>query len=370
MVPSSSDPSCSVSASEFVHDLVTQGVTFARGVTDSVLVGIERELEFCGAIDTKRCACEAQAAAEVAGNVLFDDGISLLYLQNSGLGAVLDPLTSLWPVPCLMLVTWRGRPGVADASQHLRMGEATVPVLDAVGVESVVLERSVWRSQLDEAVSAVRDGSRTVALLAPPGFFGVTSFISREPVGLLSDVDVMERVLSAVGPDDVVVTSVGNVSKLFGKVRGERDVLWLPVAGAMGSTFPVAASVARKMPASRVFCVEGDGSAAMMLSSRLSVCQRVPSNLRHVIIANGRYSTFDGNLGVRTESLLSTLWAMPSAGMEEVWDSTGLISALRAMSVADSFCCVVVRTSGYGGPALEAVDFDACVARFREGCRR
>ena len=49
-------------------------------------------------------------------------------MQNSGLGNAVSPLTSLtWTfrLPQLLIVTWRGQPGVADEPQHALMGPIT-----------------------------------------------------------------------------------------------------------------------------------------------------------------------------------------------------------------------------------------------------
>ena len=57
--------------------------------------------------------------------------------QNSGLGNTVNPLTSLnWPfrIPTLLLVTWRGQPGLKDEPQHELMGEITQRVLDDIRV--------------------------------------------------------------------------------------------------------------------------------------------------------------------------------------------------------------------------------------------
>jgi phosphonopyruvate decarboxylase len=58
-------------------------------------------------------------------------------MQNSGLGNAVSPLTSLaWTfrIPQLLIVTWRGQPGVADEPQHALMGPITPAMLDTMEI--------------------------------------------------------------------------------------------------------------------------------------------------------------------------------------------------------------------------------------------
>jgi phosphonopyruvate decarboxylase len=78
-------------------------------------------------------ANEGDAVALIAGVTLANGpdrplqrGIAMM--QNSGLGNAVSPLTSLtWTfrLPQLLIVTWRGQPGVADEPQHALMGPIT-----------------------------------------------------------------------------------------------------------------------------------------------------------------------------------------------------------------------------------------------------
>ncbi len=58
-------------------------------------------------------------------------------MQNSGLGNAVSPLTSLtWTfrLPQLLIVTWRGQPGVADEPQHALMGPITPAMLETMEI--------------------------------------------------------------------------------------------------------------------------------------------------------------------------------------------------------------------------------------------
>src|SRR5919202_6229556 len=83
-------------------------------------------------------ALSVAAGSEMSGRA------SVVLLQNSGLGNLVDPLTSLllaYEIPALLVISLRGRPTPADDEpHHAAMGRATVGVLDSIGIGHVVLE--------------------------------------------------------------------------------------------------------------------------------------------------------------------------------------------------------------------------------------
>ena len=67
-----------------------------------------------------------------------------VYLQNSGLGNIVNPVVSMadtmvYSIPMLMMVGWRGEPGVTDEPQHAKQGLITTSLLDCVGIPFEIL---------------------------------------------------------------------------------------------------------------------------------------------------------------------------------------------------------------------------------------
>jgi sulfopyruvate decarboxylase subunit alpha len=88
-------------------------------------------------------------------------------LQNSGLGNVVNPLTSfnlIYRIPVLMLVSWRGYGG-HDAPEHLIMGEKTPDLLDTLGIPQAVLEADMLEDNLQWAVSTMEQQQIPVAVI-------------------------------------------------------------------------------------------------------------------------------------------------------------------------------------------------------------
>ena len=120
---------CSLLESVINVGLADPDVTYIPAVREDVALGIA-------------------SAAHLAGR---RGGI---LLQNSGLGNVVNPLTSfnlIYHIPVLMLVSWRGYGG-KDAPEHLIMGEKTPELLRTLDVPHTVLDAESLEEQIQWAV--------------------------------------------------------------------------------------------------------------------------------------------------------------------------------------------------------------------------
>ncbi len=82
---------------------------------------------------------ECEAVAITSGYHLGTGKTGVVYMQNSGLGKCVNPLTSLadkevYAIPMLLLIGWRGEPGKKDEPQHKKMGRITMPLLDTLEI--------------------------------------------------------------------------------------------------------------------------------------------------------------------------------------------------------------------------------------------
>src|ERR1700735_5443300 len=124
-------------------------------------------------------ANEGDAVALIAGVALSAGrgaahrrGISMM--QNSGLGNAVSPLTSLtWTfrLPQLLIVTWRGQPGVPDEPQHALMGPITPTMLDTMEIrwELFPTEAAAIGPALDRAIAHMDETGRPYALVMQKG---------------------------------------------------------------------------------------------------------------------------------------------------------------------------------------------------------
>ena len=123
--------------SVFIKLLKEMEISAVIGVPDSALK------QFCDYMNQEKDpffqhfvpANEGAAVGIAIGHYLASGKPACVYMQNSGLGNTVNPITSLanekvYGIPMLMLVGWRGIPGKVDEPQHHFMGEITGTMLE------------------------------------------------------------------------------------------------------------------------------------------------------------------------------------------------------------------------------------------------
>jgi phosphonopyruvate decarboxylase len=116
-------------------------------------------------------ANEGNAIAIAAGYHMGSGKLAAVYMQNSGLGNTINPLTSIadpevYRIPLLMIIGWRGEPGVKDEPQHVKQGRITPGQLELLEIPHWILEAdSDPKSVLDEAFATMQSSNSPVALL-------------------------------------------------------------------------------------------------------------------------------------------------------------------------------------------------------------
>ncbi len=168
-----------IDCEEFFRSLQRRGIGYFTGVPDSTF---GEWIAFLTAQHGKRlthriAAIERDAVAWAAGYGAATGCLPMVYLQNSGLGNAVNPLTSLsapevYGIPILLMVGWRGEPGVHDEPQHALMGRITVEMLDVLGIDHRILAPDLAEAEqaIDEAVRAAAQG-RSFAFIVRPRTF-------------------------------------------------------------------------------------------------------------------------------------------------------------------------------------------------------
>lgn len=101
--------------------------------------------------------------------------------------------------------------------------------------------------------------------------------------------EAIEIVMTTISPNDVVVSTTGLISReIFEKFDSDRNVY---VPGSMGLTSSIGLGLAVSCPSKRVIVIDGDSSLLMNLGSIVTIGNRQPANLLHVVIDNGSYGS-------------------------------------------------------------------------------
>lgn len=147
--------------------LVARDVRLIAHVPDAALVGLIRRVEEDPRFEVVPLAREEEGVGVVCGGYLGGRRGALL-MQSSGLGNSVNALGGLplaYQIPFLLVVTPRGRLGEFNPSQ-VPMGQAVPKILDALGIETVVLERQAEVATLvDQAIYTCFSTSRPVAII-------------------------------------------------------------------------------------------------------------------------------------------------------------------------------------------------------------
>mmetsp|Transcript_39653 Transcript_39653/g.55062 ORF Transcript_39653/g.55062 Transcript_39653/m.55062 type:complete len:325 (+) Transcript_39653:35-1009(+) len=231
-----------------------------------------------------------------------------VYLQNSGLGNLVNPLVSLahtqvYQVPIFFVIGWRGEPGTQDEPQHKAQGALTQKLLETLGVEFTLLPSQ--REEMEEAMAAVarrmQEGHAIhQALLVRAGTFKKYSLTGEVEAGRLLSMSreaAIEALLDHLAATDAVVSTTGMASREVFEVRqraGQGHQQDFLTVGGMGHCSSIALALAFAQPSRRVICLDGDGAALMHLGALHTIAQAKPANLNHVLLNNGAHDSVGG----------------------------------------------------------------------------
>src|ERR1700685_2134467 len=168
-----------IEAQHFVEAARQRGFEWYAGVPCSFLTPFINYVLQDPTLHYLSMANEGDAVALIAGVTLAGAGagvhrLGITMMQNSGLGNAVSPLTSLtWTfrLPQLLIVTWRGQPGVAEEPQHALMGPITPAMLDTMEIpwELFPTENGAIAGALDRATAHMDSTGRPYALVMQKG---------------------------------------------------------------------------------------------------------------------------------------------------------------------------------------------------------
>jgi phosphonopyruvate decarboxylase len=290
----------------FFNELKKHQINFFTGVPDSLLK------QFCLCVEqnvSKRnhiiAANEGNAVAIGAGYHISSGLIPLIYMQNSGLGNAINPLLSLcdpkvYSIPMLIMVGWRGEPGIPDEPQHVKQGQIQTELLSVLGIDYEVISGNDQNisKKLSRCISIATKKERPVAILIRKKTFSEFKIPNLEPpIGLMSREEVLEKIIKKIPNNSVIVSTTGKTSREIFEIRKrlnqshEKDFL---TVGSMGHCSSIALGIALQKPDRKVFCIDGDGSLIMHLGSLPIIGQMKPKNFFHILLNNFAHESVGG----------------------------------------------------------------------------
>jgi len=290
----------------FIGKLRENGIDFFAGVPDSLLKNI------CAYITDSLpreqniiAANEGGAMGIAAGYHLATGRIPVVYMQNSGEGNIINPLASLtdkevYNIPVLLLIGWRGRPGVHDEPQHVKQGKVTTGLLNTMGINYTVLSKDeeAAAKQVKTAVDYMQKTNECYALVIEKDTFDAYVLQNKVDSGLtLSREEAIETVVEALPQNAAVVSTTGMISRELFEIRERKaqghahDFL---TVGSMGHASQIALGIALQQPQRPVFCFDGDGATIMHMGNMAITASMMPKNYVHVVFNNGAHDSVGG----------------------------------------------------------------------------
>ena len=308
-----------ISPKFFIDTLNTHGIHFYAGIPDSLLKSVCAYI--ADNIDEKHniiTANEGGAIALAAGYHLATGRIGCVYMQNSGEGNIINPLASLtdkdvYNIPILLLIGWRGRPGVKDEPQHVKQGKVTTEILDTMGIGYSILSKDEVEAdkQISSAISRIKSTNEVYALIVEKDTFTPYTLKDIRSNDLsLSREDAISIVADALDEKDIIVSTTGMISRELFEYRirkgegHERDFL---TVGSMGHASQIALGIALEKNDRRIWCFDGDGSVIMHMGGLAIVASKSPQNYIHVVFNNGAHDSVGGQPTVGLDIDLCTI---------------------------------------------------------------
>ena len=302
-----------ISADDFIEPARARVFSFYTGVPCSFLSPFINRAISHPKLDYVGAASEGEAVAIAAGAWLAGKN-TVVMCQNSGLGNMVNPLTSLnfsFKIPTMLIVTWRGQPGLKDEPQHELMGQITADMLDVIRVTHQMFPRetkniaqaidiackNMDQQSLPAAFIMEKDSVREEGLDAKP--------LPVRPRGRAEDLTegserpirfkVLERLLADIPAHAAIIATTGKCGRELFTLNDRKQHLYQ--VGSMGGASPMGLGVARNV-ARPVVVLDGDGAVLMKLGALATIGGYAPKNLIHVVLDNGVHDSTGGQATV------------------------------------------------------------------------
>lgn len=238
---------------------------------------------------------EGDSVAYAVGSYLSNKNVAV-FMQNSGLGNAVSPISSLSyinDIPLRFIIGYRGMAGTKDEPQHELMGIITEDMLKLLRIPYAVVKSDEDYQNLNI------DKDKPFAFLIPKGTMSEVGLTSDKYENITLDTreEVLRKnVLPEVKPEDIIVTTTGFTSRTLFNLK-DRDLNFYQV-GSMGCAINIAIALAEHNPDRRVYLVDGDGSVLMRPSGYLMLLDDYFRgkfyNLKVVILDNEAYESTGG----------------------------------------------------------------------------
>lgn len=248
---------------------------------------------------------EGAAIGVAIGEYLAMGLPACVYMQNSGLGNIVNPLTSLahtdvYGIPMLLLIGWRGEPGTKDEPQHVFMGRITLKLLTLLEIPYVIMDGETTEEELDNMLRQAWQCfaiGRQFAIVIKKNSFVKHSLYAYQNSNVLRRETTIRMIAEWLRAEDIIISTTGKISRelyeALDTCKGDHRQAFLTVGG-MGHAKMIAYSIAQRRPDRRVICLDGDGAILMHMGGLAVIGSQPLANLIHICLDNEAHESVGG----------------------------------------------------------------------------
>jgi phosphonopyruvate decarboxylase len=289
-----------INSNQLLNLFKKKKISLFCGVPDSVLK------YFSTALDVVKnhfiCTNEGSAVSLAIGNYLSTRKISLVYMQNSGFANAINPLISIaektvYSIPLVLLIGWRGSPGIDDEPQHMAKGKITTKLLDNLNIKYLIIKDKKDFKKISNIINFSKKKKVPVALLCKPGVLQGTNVKKhKNNENLPSREEIILKILENVNNNDKIISTTGYTSRELFQLRKThkknkgKDFYMI---GGMGHSSMVALGVSLKSK-NNVICLDGDGSLLMHMGALATIGAFGKKNFKYILLNNSAHESVGG----------------------------------------------------------------------------
>ena len=310
-----------VNPKNFINELKKHNIKFFTGIPDSLLKNFTNNID-----NNFITANEGSAIALASGYNLSTGNIPCVYLQNSGLGNIINPLLSLtnknvYNIPMLIIIGWRGEPYKKDEPQHLVQGKYTENILKSCNIRYEILSDNIElaKLQLDDKISYIKETNNSFVFLVKKDTFNNIEKNNIEKKKVIDCYNIEKNNIgknnieknniekNSIGKNNIVknkyiqtlldnnniderkykiVSTTGFTSRELYELSKDTNFKNFYTVGSMGQCSNIALGIAINKLDKNIICLDGDGSLIMHMGNLVTCGELEPKNYIHIMFNN------------------------------------------------------------------------------------
>ena len=302
-----------VKAQDFISACIVRGYRFFTGVPCSFLKPLINWVIQSSDVDYVVASSEGEAVGIAAGAHLAGN-MAVVMCQNSGLGNMVNPLTSLnfpFRIPLLIIVTLRGEPQLNDEPQHELMGQITGELLETLHIRWEFFPDLPDKIEpvLENAGRAMASTGLPFALVMKKGSVAkidlhyeymerrksktiIGGEFKTKPERRMLRAESIKIIREAFSNEAAIIATTGKIGRELFSLGDSENQLY--VVGSMGCAAGLGFGIQRTMPNQSVVVLDGDGAVLMKMGTLATIGSNKPAHFTHVILDNEAYESTGG----------------------------------------------------------------------------